>query len=1667
MAVSVPSPADPRNSLSPDRPPPTPEAAARAADAALAGFHPAVAAWFRGTFASVTPAQAQAWPAIQAGRPVLVAAPTGSGKTLAAFLAAIDQLVREAIASPDGLPDATTVVYVSPLKALSNDIQVNLQAPLQGIARELERLGLPPAGIRTAVRTGDTTQQERAAMRKRPPHIIVTTPESLYVLLSSESGRAMLSTTRSVIVDEIHAVAGGKRGSHLSLTLERLAALCERAPVRIGLSATQKPLATVARFLVGQSGAAAATATAAAAATAAAGGRGDAPADVPAGDCAVIDIGHDRRRDLGIELPPVPLEAVMANDVWERVYDRMAELALQHRTTLVFVNTRRMAERAARHLAERLGAGMVAAHHGSMSKEHRLDAEQRLKRGDLQVLIATASLELGIDIGDVDLVCQVGSPRSISAFLQRVGRAGHQVGGVPKGRLFPSSRDDLIECVALLDCVRRGELDALHVPQAPLDVLAQQIVAEVSCREWSEDELYGLVRRASPYAELPRDRFDAVVRMLLEGYTGRHGVRGAYLHRDSVAGTLRGRRGSKMTAVTSGGTIPDNADYAVLLEPQGHVIGTVNEDFAVESLAGDIFQLGNTSYRILRVETGRVRVEDAHGMAPNIPFWLGEAPGRSDELSAAVARLRAQIGQRLDAAARARSRADTAAGDDKGSGPPSAVLQEVIDAIAEETGAGPEAARQVVEYLARARAALGTLPTQDTLALERFFDESGGMQLVLHAPFGSRINRAWGLALRKRFCRTFNFELQAAATEDAIVLSLSESHSFPLEEVWRYLNSHSAEHVLMQALLDAPLFNVRWRWNATTSLALPRFSGGRKVAPQLQRMRSEDLLAAVFPDQAACVENIAGERELADHPLVNQTIDDCMHEAMDADGWLDVLRRIERGEIELVSRDLPAPSPLAMEILGARPYAFLDDAPLEERRTRAVQSRRWSDPESADDLGALDPQAIESVRQEAWPQVRDADEMHEALMTMACIADEEARANEGWPTLLAGLAASGHATRMATGAGGADGLAASGHATRMAVGAAGAGGLAASGHATRMAGGAAGAGGHATGTTGGAAGGGLWVPLERLACFQAAYPAARFDPELQAPRAATLHGLADDAAAWQREDAVLAIVRARLGGFGPLALREHARLLDLPAADVAAALARLESEGVAMRGRFTPGAAEEEWCERHLLARINRYTIRRLRREIEPVSAQDFMRFLFEWQRVAPTARGRGADALAAVLDQMEGYEVAAGAWEDEILAARLRDYDPAWLDHLCRAGKTVWARMPSPGRPKTASSPGEAGAQRQVGPTLPSPGRPKTASSPGEAGAQRQVGPTLPTPGRPKSASSLGEAGAQRQVGPTLSTGRPKTASFEESDGAAAPARSGGPVRSTPIVLLPRAAVATWYRIPAFEGRPPLTSRGERAYEALARHGAMFYDELQAETRLLPSELEDTLAELVAAGLVNADSYSGLRALLIPAAKRSSNSRRRRGGGALTMQDAGRWALLRRPAAESPTPPRPARTDPAVLQHIALTLLRRYGVVFWRLLEREPRWLPAWRELLPVLHRMEARGEVRGGRYVDGLSGEQFALPEAIPLLRDMRRRPHDGTLVRVSGADPLNLCGTVLPGEKIPAIAGNRIVFRDGVPVTALIAGESRVLADLPAADLEPARSALLGAYIRDSSS
>ena len=1460
----------------------------------LSAFHPVVARWFQQRFGEPTTPQRLGWDAIRSGRHTLIAAPTGSGKTLAAFLEELDRLFREGLEGP--LPDETRVVYVSPLKALSADIHLNLAEPRREIRQLAEEMGLEAPRITAAIRSGDTPAADRAAMIRKPPHILVTTPESLYLLLTAQRSREMLRTVRTVIVDEIHAVLESRRGAHLALSLERLAHLANRPVQRIGLSATMEPIHEVGRWLTGNTGRTGRT--------------GANPADLPAlpdipALPVIVNTGHRRKLDLGLELTGSPLEAVMSGEAWDEVYDRLTELIQAHRTTLVFVNTRRLAERVSRHLAERLGEDAVTAHHGSLSKETRLDAEERLKTGKLKALVATASLELGIDIGHVDLVTQLGTPRRISTFLQRVGRSGHTVHGTPKGRLFPLTRDELVESTALLWSVRNGMLDRLVMRDKPLDVLAQQIVAEAAGQDWDEELLFELVRGAYPYRNLERAEFDGVIQMLAQGFSTRRGRRGALIHHDTVNGKIRGRRGSRMLAITSGGAIPDNADFRVVLEPEGTFIGTVNEDFAVESLQGDIFQLGNLSWRILRVGQGIVRVEDARGQPPSIPFWLGEAPARSNELSGAVSELRKELDERLDERTAATEwTAGILNGNTASHAEHSPPHPERSEGSAQHTSSHGAAAHQLVEYLAESRRLLGNLPTQETLIAERFFDEAGGMQLVIHSPFGSRVNRAWGLALRKRFCRQFNFELQAAATEDALLLSLGPQHSFPLDSVFKFLHPDTVEEILVQALLDAPMFGTHWRWNATIALAVARSRGGRKNPPQIQRMQSEDLLAAAFPDAAACLENIPGDREIPDHPLVRQTIDDCVHEVMDLDLLTAVLRRIHAGEIRFVARDLPEPSPLSHEILNAKPYAFLDDAPAEERRTLAVQTRRAFEPSSADDLGALDPAAIERVRDEAWPEVRDADELHDALLTSGFLTELEGlsggRDGTSWSGFWKELVETGRADRVQV----------------------------ASGHA-------------------------IWVAVDRLPEAKAVFPDA-LTRDVRAGAPVT------------REDAIRELLRGRIGIAGPTTAAQLASSLGVSEPDADLALAALEGEGVVLRGRFTAEAAGLEWSERRLLARIHRYTLNRLRAEIEPVTAADFMRFLFAWQRVEPEHRAGGLEGLAGVIGLLDGFELPAAAWESDVLASRVAEYDPALLDTLCMMGRVAWGR----------------------------------------------------TGGR--------------------------------ADG-----RTGGPIRSSPVALFLREHADGWLAA-RNGGEYELSSYAAVVKDVLQQRGASFFHELTGAAGLLPTQVEQALGELAGMGLVTSDSFAGLRALITPSNKRKplSAARRRVRTAPYGIESAGRWSLLGgradgRPGGQAENGERAFHTEQA-----ARVLLRRYGVIFKRLLARES-GVPAWRDLLMVYRRLEARGEIRGGRFVAGMSGEQFALPEAVTQLRAIRRQEKTGALTAVGGADPLNLVGIITPGDRIPALTSNRILYRDGVPVLAREAGEVKSLdpavAEFPAEQIQ----------------
>ncbi len=1475
----------------------------------LAGFHPAVAEWFRRTYpGGPTEAQALGWEAVAAGKDTLIAAPTGSGKTLAAFLVAIDRCYRAA--SWGSERRGTDVVYVSPLRALTVDVAQNLERPLAEIAEVAAELGHPVPSVRVAVRNGDTPQSARAAMVRDRPEIVVTTPESLYLLLTSARGRQLLGTVRTVIVDEIHALARDKRGSHLSLSLERLDAVvaahqAETAdepasltsaggqaspgpasrPVRIGLSATQRPIATIARLLVG------------------AGPGRDAPDGGPL--CTVVDVGHRRALDIAIELPDDELGAVSTLEQMDAVLERIAGHILSRRTTLVFVNTRRMSERVAHRLGELVGEDSVQAHHGSLSMERRLRVESRLRAGDLKAVVATASLELGIDVGPVELVCQIGSPRAISTWLQRVGRAQHHVGGTPTGRLYPLTRDELVECVALFAAVRRGELDATVPPVAPLDILAQQLVAEVAAAGpdgIGVESLFGLVTGATSYAGLERERFDEVLELVTDGVVTGRGRRGAYVHHDRVNGVLRPRRGARLTATTSGGAIPELADYRVVLEPEETFVGTVTEDWAIESMAGDVFLLGSHTWRIRRVETGTVRVVDAEGASPSVPFWLGEAPARTEELSASVSLLREDVARRLDTSAAA-----------------------AVAWLKEAAGVDDRAAEQVVAYLRTALSELGALPTADRLVVERFFDDSGGMQLVLHSPRGARINRGLGLALRKRFCRSFDFELQAAANDDAVVLSLGPQHSFPLPEVVGYLSPATVRDTLVQAVLPTPIFGARWRWNLSRSLVAPRFRGSRHLPPALQRMEADDLMAAIFPMLAACQENVSGPIVIPDHPVVRQTVNDCCTEAMDLGGLVSFLEALRSGAVEARFVDSVAPSILSEEILNGRPYTFLDDAPLEERRTRSVQLRRGL-PVEAGDLGHLDPAIVARIAEQARPELRDAEELHDLLDSLVV-----AEPGDDWRSFFDLLVESGRAFSVALPSQErADGS------PRTSPGV-------------------------------------LWAVTERRAAVEALLPGAAVSPEVRPP--------SEPASPRLGEDVLVEAVRGHLQVTGPLTPEELAASTGLAASrlgEVRSALARLEGEGSVLQCHVGDDLSDR-YAARHLLMRIHAAARDRSRRSVETFPVAQFMRFLVAWQHVGPGHRLVGAGGLSEVIEQLQGVEAAVESWESSLLPARVAGYQAALLDELCNRGEVGFGRL--------------AVRSAELLNGLDTPER-------------RRPGAT-PSPATP--------VGLFRR---------------DDLDWLLAAIRAG----ATPEV--------------------PRIGASADVVEALGSKGALFLTDLCTVTGRMPVEVADALWDGVARGIVTADGFQAVRSLLggrgrlghlvrdpsspLSASLRGRQGLPRPGRPRPRLRPAiagGRWSLLGPALAPAGDGNEGGGAGAAVgydtdelAEAMAGQLLQRWGVVFRDLVVRELMGI-GWREVLWALRRLEARGVVRGGRFVSGFTGEQFALPEAYEQLRTMAKSPQEGQVVRLSAADPLNLTGVILPGPRIPAQRQRTIVVADGV--------------------------------------
>lgn len=1499
--------------------------------ASLALFHPVIQSWFRTRFATVTEPQQLGWPHIAAGKHTLISAPTGSGKTLTAFLAVIDRLFRRAVEGT--LTNGLQVVYLSPLRALSNDMERNLSEPLREIHELATTWGLDLPPIQVGLRTGDTPSHRRAALVKRPPQILVTTPESLFLMLTAEKSREVLRNVNTVIVDEIHALIRDKRGSHLALSLERLEALVEQPLQRIGLSATQKPIDRVAQFLVGQRDLSPSTTHTNPLPDSHPDSSQPSTLD-PQPNCVIVDVGHARDLDLGIEIPPSELSCVCSQEQWGEINSRLVELIQSHRSTVIFVNTRRLAERVTHQLSQLLGEEAVASHHGSLSKEHRHSTEQRLKSGELKAVVATASLELGIDVGYIDLVIQLGSPRSIAAFLQRIGRSGHALGLTPKGRLVALTRDELIECMALIRAVKQGRLDVTPIPEQPLDILSQQIVGEVAAEEWDVDELYRCFIRAWPYRNLSREQYQQVLKILSEGLTPEGGRGQALLHYDHVNGRLTPRKAVRLIAMNNSGAIAEVDSVRVLLADENTVVGSVDEEFAVESNAGDIFLLGNSSWRIQRLRGNDLLVSDAQGAPPTIPFWRGEAPGRTIELSEEVARLREELETRLIEAERtpvtdATVTTQSAAPVENDTSAPevdAALLPDLprpshwrplVDWLQQETHCTPLAAWQTVNYLAAQRAALGVIPTLQKVVFERFFDESGGMQLVVHAPFGSRINRAWGLAFRKRICRSFDFELQATADDDGFILSLGPQHSFPIESLFPMMRADNARTLLEQAVLAVPMFQLRWRWNVTRALFVARMKNGKKVPPALQRFRTEDLLTAVFPKLTGCQENITGDHEIPDHPLVQQTMEDCLREALDVDGLNDVLRRVNADEITYIGRDTREPSPFAYELLNANPYAFLDGGEVQERRARAVATRRSLNVESVRDLGRLDPAVIADVVNEVQPLIRNADELHDALVSRMLIplaspnktTLEPASEQQSDTPDNSDLSGSSQSKLC---------LQAGDYATEFES-------LLETGRVVVVQ--------DASGLHG-------WVAVEQWPAVMKIWPGLNPSEPVSVP--ATVR---QD---WDEVSALIALLRGWLETSGPVTAVEIANVLHLPPRDVFNCLLALEGEGIVLRGRFlkydpTIDSESEqiEWCHRRLLARIHRRTISGLRREIEAVELPVFQHFLLRHQHLVPGLRRQGTDGLFEAIAQLQGTDLPAAAWEESLLPGRVEGYQPGWLDELCLTGEIGWGRLV----------------------------------------------PVI-------------------KKNPRKSTGRPMASV----------------TRAVPVSITLREDLPWLARKSPERSHESLSPPAVDVLELLQAQGALFARDILQHTTLLPTQLDDLLGELVAQGWLTADGFAGLRKLTetqqarIDSRRRPSLQRKRQ-----STTNIGRWTLFQPHAGETEL------SHEEFVEQWAWQLIRRWGIVFRDLVLREA-LAPAWWELLKVYRRLEARGELRGGRFVKGVGGEQFATGETIRELRNLKEFNAAPELTVLSGADPVNLTGILGTAARIPALAGNRVAYLNG---------------------------------------
>jgi ATP-dependent Lhr-like helicase len=1502
-------------------------------------FEPYVWDWFTSAFDAPSPPQVEAWPAIARGENTLVFSPTGSGKTLAAFLWCINDLF--ALAGRQELRDAVHVLYVSPLKALNNDIQKNLVEPLAGIRERAASAGLDLPEVRSQVRTGDTPPSERAQMAHHPPHIFITTPESLFIILSTEKMRQAFRAVRYVIVDEIHALSDNKRGVHLSLSLERLERFAGRPFVRIGCSATQKPLERIAGFLAGFD---------------------DEGRPRP---CTIVDAGARKDLDVQVLAPVDNLLEAHFDAIWGSCYDQLLSMIRAHRTTLVFTSSRYKTERTALRLNE-LGAdetATVGAHHGSMSKGVRLDMEDRLKRGELDALVATSSLELGIDVGSIDLVCQVESPKSVSRGLQRIGRAGHLLRATSKGRLLVTDRDDLVESAVLVRAIMDGHLDTTCIPTNCTDVLAQHVVGAVAARDWQADDLYALCRRSWCYRDLTRDDFDRVLGMLA-GYCEFEGEEAPYprIMWDRVNGVLSAERSSRLIAFTASGTIPDTADYEVYLQERETSVGQLDEGFVEDLRVGDIFVLGSSSWRVIGFDRSRVLVEDVYGRPPTIPFWLGERDSRTRGLGRMVGAFRRELAGRLD--------------------------DPHVEAwLQREYHVNGKGARSIAEYFREQRAVTGDVPSDELVLVEHFEDELGQAQIVLHSSYGVKVNNTWAMALARAVEQGHGFHPQTATTDDGILLTLAKEQAGALDpaDLPGTVSSEELEGLAREAVLESPLFRSRFRHNAVRSLLVLRAYQGRRTPVWLQNLRASALLDACRGD--------------LDFPVVAETLRECMNEALDIEGLREVLERIETGEVRTRVLGTRIPSPFTHSLLLLGQYGALGANAGRERRSRLMHLhrellRQILDEETLRNL--LDQEVVESVdarlqHRAGERRARDANELARVLIELGDLVEApgeemslEDRVAGDAAAMLAELVAQRRAVPVpmpTTELAPVRWIATESFALYRDAFAVALRPDAAERALLEQI----------------RTDGPLPVPVlapsaddeRKLERLVGSYLALRLPGDGEARCVATDGWVPEDMRAGQRSrrEARTAVVRNYLRRRGPVTKYEVMERYGFPESFVEAALEALVEEGVVAQGEYVPTKALPQWCWKTNLEEIHRLTLDRLRREMEPATPQEYAAFLLRWQHVHPETRLAGLDGVRQALAQLQGWETYQGAWERDILPSRIADYAPSMLDRLCYGGEVVWRRF-----------------------------------------------------------------GHRR-------------------------------VRRGYIGFCWRQD-ADWLVPDPAEAEMDLTQWDEDiagACDALRRHlrahGACFFDDMVAGTGLDRRVALRALWHLAWTGEATCDSYEAVRhAQVISGLSGCYDLMNRPGKKGVTLDDIvrhlesrrldptiGRWAPTERllPDAVGDEPAERAR-------RWADLMLRRWGVVcrdMWKQ-EAAP---PSWRDVRRALARLELTGQVQRGFFIEDLSGEQYALPEAVEAIRRARRRGEpamsDEPMIALSACDPANPFGTLFPltdeaGEelRLSALPTKYLVVCAGRPVL-LYQNSVAVLVDLHADAAERAVSALCG--------